>query len=263
MQTVVPTCYLNYPFESMQAKLLLGLTIAMTAMAGTAVAQGPVVLYDPVAKVAEASHAEAEEQFVKEKLVPKARARWSEDASCDGGNLSIVGAVDGSFTRAGAKQRAIVYELCQTGNGFANNGYAVVENGRVAAHFAVEGGWNLEVSRVPDLNKNGRDELAIETGGGMHQGYTGSSVTILELSETAAVELGVFLVYTNECEAYAPNKYCDRNYKLTAAAGAKPAFFTQKYLNRGTDEKPRWVASGKPAAAKPIRDLSTKYEAIK
>jgi hypothetical protein len=241
----------------------LFLWLVVTASAASAMGQAPVVLYDPIAKVPEASRTEAEEQFVKEELVPKVRARWSEDSSCDGGNLNIVGAVDGSFTRAGAKQRAIVYELCQTGNGFANNGVAVVENGRVVAHFAVEGGWNLEVSRIPDLNRNGRDEIAIETGGGMHQGYTGSSLTILEVTETAAAELGVFLVYTNECETYAPNKYCDRSYKLTATPGAKPVFIAQKYINRGTDEKPRWVASGKPAAAKTIRDVSTKYEAVK
>lgn len=245
----------------MRSGIFIALSLAILASA--AAAQGPVVLYDPVAKLPETSHTETEEELVKEKLVPKVRARWSEDTSCDGSNLNIVGAVDGSFTRAGAKQRAIVYELCQTGNGFANNGVAVIENGSVAAHFAIEGGWNLEVSRVPDVNKNGRDELAIETGGGMHQGYTGTSITVLELSETAAVELGIFLTYTNECEAYVANKYCDRSYKLTAAPGSNPAFFTQKFLNRGTDEKPRWIASGKPLAAKPIRDVSTRYEAVK
>lgn len=247
----------------MRFGILLALSMMIATLAAVAPAQEPVVLYDPVGKLPEASHTAAEEQIVKEQLVPKVRTRWSDDESCGGSNLNIVGAVDGSFTRAGAKQRAIVYELCQTGNGFANNGVAVIENGTVAAHFSVEGGWNLEVSRIPDLNRNGRDELAIETGGGMHQGYTGSSVTVLEISETAAAELGIFLVFTNECETYAADKYCDRSYKLTAAAGTKPAFFAQKYLNRGTDEKPRWVASGKPAAAKPIRDVSTKYEAVK
>jgi hypothetical protein len=247
----------------MKAKLLLFFSTAVLASAVSVRAQGPIVLYNPLSKLPETNYTETDEQLAKEKLVPKVRARWSEDESCNGGNLNIVGAVDGSFTRAGAKQRAILYELCQTGNGFANNGIAVVESGRAVAHFAIEGGWNLEVSRVPDLNKNGRDEIAIETGGGMHQGYMGSNLTVLEMTETAANELGVFLVYTNECEPPVADKYCDRSYKLTATAGAKPAFFAQKYINRGTDEKPRWVVSGRPAAAKQIRDLSTKYELVK
>ena len=247
----------------MRTRILPGLVLMLVLSALTAAAQGPVVLYDPLVKLPDANHTAADERLVKEKLVPAVRGRWSDDDACGGANLSIIGAADGAFTRAGAKQRAIVYELCQTGNGFANNGVAVIENGKVVAHFATEGGWNLEVSRVPDINRNGRDELAIETGGGMHQGYTGSSVTVLEMSETAATELGVFLAYTNECEDHAPEKYCDRSYKLMANPGTKPSYVSQKFLNRGTDEKPRWVASGRPAAARSIGDLNRKYELVK
>ena len=247
----------------MRSKLLPGLSLAIALSAFSVFAQGPVVLHDPLAKLPETGNTVADEQFVKQTLVPKARARWSDDDACDGSNLNIVGGVGGSFTRAGAKQRVIVYELCQTGNGFANNGLAVIEDGRVVAHFAEEGGWNLEVSRVPDLNGNGRDEIVIETGGGMHQGYMGSSVTLLEVGEAAVTEFGTFLVYTNECENHAPNKYCDRSYNLTATAGAKPAFFVQKFTNRGTDEKALWVVAGKPLPAKNLGDINTKFEAVK
>lgn len=225
-------------------------------------AQGPVVLYDPGAQVPETKVTEAEEDFVRGKLLSGAKARWNGDESCSV-DLNIIGIVDGSFTKAQAKQRAIVYELCQTGNGFANNAIAVVQDDRVVAHFTVEGGWNLETRKVPDINQNGRDEILIETGGGMHQGYTGSSVTILEVSETAVTELGIFLAYTNECEAPAADKYCDRSYKITARPGATPTFYSQKFLNRGSETKPRWTASGKAAAAKPIGDLNMTYEAVK
>ncbi len=236
----------------------------LTLAAGAIFAQGPVVvLYDPIAKLPEATHDSADERLVKERIVPKSAARWNEDESCSGGNVNIVGAVDGAFTKAGETQRVIVYELCQTGNGFANNGVVVVENGKAIASFVEEGGWNLEVSKAPDVNQNGRDELVIETGGGMHQGYTGSSITVLELSETAVVKLGVYLAYTNECENSAPDKYCDRSYKITAAPGPKPSFFVQKFLNRGTDEKPRWAASGKAVPARAIEGIENKYQILK
>jgi len=247
----------------MDFRFAAGVLASLLSLFSAGSAQGPVVLYDPASQASEAARSEADERFVKDRLAPRARAKWGGVERCDSSNLAVIGSADGSFTRAGASQQAVVYEYCQTGNGFAFNGIAVVERGRVVVHFAIEGGWNLKVTRVPDLNQNGRDELAIETGGGMHQGYTGSSVTVLELTETAAKELGVFLVYTNECEPSVADKYCDRSYLLTATRGPRPAFFRQKYINRGTDEKPRWVASGKTAAAKPIRNLSTKYELIK
>lgn len=247
----------------MKVKLYSGLlACVLSAVVGIA-AQGTIVLYDPVAKLPETGSSAGDEKLIREQVIPKAAERWKEDESCSGGGLNIVGALDGAFTKAGSKQHAIVYELCQTGNGFANNGITVIENGRIVVNFVEEGGWNLEVSKVADLNKNGRDEIAIETGGGMHQGYTGSSVTIVELSATAAAELGVYLVYSNECENHAPNKYCDRSYKITATPAAKPSFFAQKFLNRGTDEKPRWVMSGKAVAAKPIPDTENKYKLLK
>lgn len=243
--------------------MILGFLIVLVISVCPASAQGPVVLYDPLSKISEYQPVTADEKIVQEKLVAKARTRWAELDSCDGSNANIIGAVDGSFTRPGAKQRAIVYELCQIGNGFANNGLAIIENGRVIAHFTEAGGWNLEVSRVPDVNRNGRDELAIETGGGMHQGYTGSSVTVLEISETTVTELGIFLAYSNSCENYAPDKYCDRSYKLTVKPGAKPVFYAQKFTNRGTDEKPRWTAAGRPLPAKRLGDTKTEFEAVK
>ena len=225
-------------------------------------AQGPVVLYDPGAQVPETKVTEAEENFVRGKLLSGANARWNADESCSV-DLNIIGIVDGSFTKAGAKQRAIVYELCQTGNGFANNAIAVVQDDRVVAHFTAAGGWNLETRKVPDINQNGRDEIVIETGGGMHQGYTGSSITILELTESAVTELGTFLAFTNECKTPVADKYCDRSFKITARTGPSPSFYSQEYLNRGSEMKPRWTASGKAAPAKPIGDLNMKYEAVK
>ena len=245
----------------MKAKMALAAFLNLLCFAAASLAQGTIVLYDPLVKSPEVEISPADEALVKEKLVPKARSHWNEGDSCDGSDLNIVGAVDGSFTKTGSKQRVIVYELCQTGNGFANNGFAVIENGKVVIHIAEAGGWNLEVAKVADLNRNGRDEIVIETGGGMHQGYYGTSITIWEFSAPDVIEHGVYLASTNECENHASNKYCDRSYKITARPGIDPAFFTQKYVNRGTDEKPRWVASGKVVAAKPI--VKDKYTVVK
>ncbi len=225
--------------------------------------QAVFVLYDPLAKAPEAEPALADERLVREKLVPKAVAHWGSNESCGGDELNIIGAVEGSFTRPGSVQRVIVYELCQTGNGFANNGIGVFENGRIAAHFVEEGGWNLEIKMAPDLNRNGRAELIIETGGGMHQGYTGSSVTIIEIGETEIVSFGTYLAFTNECENLAPGRYCDRSYKLTASLGSRPVVTAQKFLNRGTESRPKWIASGKPFTAKPVSESAVTFTSLR
>jgi len=105
----------------MKAKLVLAALPALLCLAAVSLAQGTIVLYDPLVKSPEVETSPSDEAFVKEKLVPKVQARWGEDDACNGSNVNIVGSVEGSFTRTGAKQRVIVYELCQTGNGFASS----------------------------------------------------------------------------------------------------------------------------------------------
>lgn len=247
----------------MRTKTFLGLLFACLFAGSGVIAQGPVVIYDPLRKVSEKSFTDADEQLVKTRILPKIRTRWSNDSGCDGSSLAVIAAADGSFTKKAAAQRAVLYEICQTGNGFANNGIAIVENENVIANFVAAGGWNLDIVRIADINANGFDEIAIETGGGMHQGYTGSSSNVIEISVTSVKSLGTFLAYSNECESLKPGQYCDRSYKITAKPGIKPSFLSQKHINKGDDEKPKWVASGKPQAAKTISGVDTKYELVK
>lgn len=240
-----------------------GVLLVVFSMAITLFGQAAVTIYDPVRKTAEKTFSPAEEKLVTTRAVPKARARWKDVGGCDeADNFSITGGASGAFTRKGSDQRALLYELCQTGNGFANNGLVIIEAGKIIAHFATEGGWNLNVNTLPDINKNGFNELAIETSGGMHQGYSGSSVTIIEASQTAAKELGWFLVYTNECENGGPEEYCDRSYKIIARPAAATVFYQQKYENKGDDEITKWVVSGKRTAVKPKKG-TLKYALIK
>lgn len=243
---------------------LFGFTLfALFLAAAPAFADAQVVISDPTVTAPEKNFSDADEELVKTDILPKIRNKWKNDSNCDGGNLNVIAAVDGAFTQKGAAQRAIIYEVCQTGNGFANNGIAIIEDGKVMAHFVAEGGWNFNAVRIADINKNGFDELAIETGGGMHQGYTGSSIDVLEISPTAVKSLGTFLTYTNECEKGPAGEFCDRSYKITAKQAAKPVFSRQKYINEGDDEKPKWIVSGKPQPAKPIAGVDTKYTLIK
>jgi hypothetical protein len=70
-------------------------------------------------------------------------------------------------------------------------------------------------------------------------------------------------VFTNECENGGPDEFCDLRFKITAKTGTVPVFSRQKYINKGSDEKPRWTVSGKLQAAKPLAGTDHKYTRVK
>ncbi len=86
----------------MKAKMALAAFLILLCFSAISLAQGTIVLYDPLVKPPEIAASPSDEAFVMEKLVPKVRERWGEEA-CDGSNLTIVGSVEGSFTQGRRK----------------------------------------------------------------------------------------------------------------------------------------------------------------
>ena len=231
---------------------------------GTAIfafGQTTQVIYDPVKTPSQMKVSRTEESLIKRSALPKARQEWKNNENC-GEDFRIVDAVTGSFTRKRAAQKAFVYEFCQTGNGWANNGLVIVESGKVIAHFVEEGGWNMGLQALPDINKNGLDELVVETSGGMHQGKIGGSITILEISTAAVREFGSTLAFSNECDAEESTEDCDRSYKITVKPALKPIFYREKFVNRGDDMKTRWKKSGRVQKVL-LRKTESKYRLLK
>lgn len=227
-------------------KLLLFLSVLFGGGAYFVFGQAAQIVYDPTKRVRQMKAAGvAEERLIKRNALPKARRQWKGREGC-GEDFQIVGAAQGSFTRKNAVQKAFLYEFCQTGNGWANNGLVIMESGRIIAHFVEEGGWNVGLRNLPDINKNGFDELVVETSGGLHQGITGGSITLLEVSTTRVTDLGTTQSFSNECEGEESSEDCDRSYKITVTPGVKPIFYKEKLVNTGDDIKPRWKKSAKP-----------------
>ena len=202
------------------------------------------VVYDPALPVRPVKVGPAEEGVIKKIALPKARRAWKGNESC-AEDFRIIDTARGRFTGKNSVQKAFLYEFCQTGNGWANNGLVIVEGGKIIAHFIEEGGWNLSLRVLPDVNKNGFDELVIETSGGMHQGKIGGSVTLLEVSSAGVKEFGYTQAFSNECDGDESGEGCDRSFKITVAPGTKPIFYREKFINTGDDEKPRWKKGGK------------------
>jgi hypothetical protein len=226
-----------------------------------AFAQGAQLVYDPAAIERPVRSSAAEEAVIKKNALPKARRLWKDTEGCSE-DFQITGAAQGSFTSKKAAQKAFLYEFCQTGNGWANNGLVIMENGRIVAHFTEGGGWNMGLRSLPDINKNGFDELVVETSGGMHQGAIGGSVTLLEVAPTAVRDFGYTLAFSSECEGDDAAVDCYRGYKITAAPGVRPVYFKEKFINIGDDEKPRWKRSGK-AQKFTLSKSENKYRLLK
>ncbi len=161
-------------------------------------------------------------------VLPPARKNWTENVCTE--DFSISGTANGSFTGQNVAQTAYLYEFCQTGNGFANDGIVIAEAGKIVAHYLYEGAWTLNLTNLPDINNNGIDELVVHNSGGMHQGVFGTGLDILEISPNGVKELGATQTSYNDCEADLRKGCRDDNYKITADKGETPVFYSQKFV---------------------------------
>ena len=93
----------------------------------------------------------SQEKFLKKRLDGLNPGKFEEA-------FELRGVAQGSFTRAGANQRAVLYRYSYT------NGVVVLENGKIVAHYSGDpGDYALYVGifSAPDLNGNGLSELVL------------------------------------------------------------------------------------------------------
>jgi hypothetical protein len=143
--------------------------------------------------------------------------------------FEVTGTAQGAFTRKLAQQTAVLYEYCQYANGFAYNGIAIVENQKIILHYFFNGSWLMSFKSLPDINQNGLNEMLIEASGGMHQGFYGTGIDILEISQNRIKGIGSAQTSSNECEEGESGEECPREYKIFAKPGKTPVFFRERY----------------------------------
>jgi hypothetical protein len=169
------------------------------------------------------------EQWQLEKLVrPAAKKHWVGDSFCDD-DFRVIDTASGAFTRPNSRQRLFLYRLCITGHNFARNGLAVFEAGKLIAHVVYEGAWDYAVGVLPDIKRNGLNEIIVATGG-TNAGETWSLVTLLELPGGAARPIGMFDVYDDTCGTGSTGT--DERVQATrlwVTPGAIPTFFRQSF----------------------------------
>ena len=182
-------------------------------------------------KVSEPETANLENLF-KSTIYPAAKKYWeSDDASLEfevdpESEHSIEGVAEGSFTESGKKQKAVLYRFSETGHGFCTNGIVVMEGDNVVAHYAYQGGADYSLTSIPDINKNGKNELAIE-GGSTNQGETESSINIVELSSGGVKSFGSTTTASDN-EGSLDEKKVNEAYQIFAKSSGEPEYFAKK-----------------------------------
>jgi hypothetical protein len=111
----------------------------------------------------------------------------------------------------------------------------LIENNRVVGNYVADAGWVVAFKPLPDINQNGLNELALYYSGGMHQGYGGTGVDVVEFGAGGPKGLGWFQAET----------FSDAGpvigYKVTAVPGPTPVFYREKHVQNAAG---RWRKSG-------------------
>jgi hypothetical protein len=187
----------------------------------SSVAQSSIVINTPGELPAKPTLNAAEKRLMDRSILPKVRKKLAGDACT--AEREIAGIMHGAFSKAGTDQTLIFYQFCQTGNGLGSVGVALFDNGKVAGNYvSAESGWAVDAKILPDINKNGMNEVALYYSGGMHQGSGGTGVDIMEISGGNLKGIGWF-----QTEGF--NEKSNWAYKVWVKPGAVPAFFQEKW----------------------------------
>ena len=215
-------------------------------------AQGTIVIHDPTVPATPAKLSAGEQSIMDKSVLPPARAKLTDEVCEEAGE--VAGAVQGSFTRAGARQTLIFYQFCQTGNGIGSVGVAVIEDGALTAHYiSAESAWTADARALPDINQNGINEIALHYSGGMHQGAGGVGVEIMEVSGDELKGIGWF-----QAESF-DDLGPVIGYKVTVKPGKTPAFYKEKYIQNSAS---KWRRAGTPLPLK-LTPVNYKFETLK
>ncbi len=234
----------------MKTRRLFVLLLTFALFALPAFGQTTVVVIDPTKPVAQGTIGKMEDDTFFSAIPAAKRQIGSEMCT---GEVERSGVIRGAFSKAGAKQTIVFYQVCQTGNGLGWVGLVLIENGKVIGNYVSESGWSLAMAKISDVNKNGLDEFTLSFSGGMHQGEGGVGVDLMEFSDNMPKSLGWV-----KAEEFKDTQAASV-WKVTAKAGKVPAFYKQKFTSTKNDT---WKKVGVNTAFK-LTKTTNSFAAVK
>jgi hypothetical protein len=221
--------------------------ISSAVLLTTAIAANLTPIFDGRLNLTPNTTLTATEQRVFEtQIVQAAKKHFPDDGTCNDDPL-MLDTAKGAFTRPRAVQKALIYRYCSTGASFGRIGLAILENGALVRHDAFEEGVRYALGRMPDLNRDGVDELILATGG-TQMGETWQSATVVELGTGKPRQLVQFDAYRDNCGSLEARKSVTA-WLTFAAPGRTPRFSQQAFTGACESKLSALKASG---AAKPL-----------
>ena len=207
----------------------------------------------------------AEQKLWFEKILPAAENYWKDSDELLKANNAYEpiprDITSGSFTKKGAKQKAILYNFKNTGHNYFINGIVILDNNKIIAHIVYNGGPDNAIGALPDINKNGLSEIVI-AGSGQNTGEMWKSISIIEVSKSSVSKLGRTTVYTDNFGTR-DRKGKAEAFKLYVKAAKTPVFFKEPFISKDINgAKNSW---NRVEAMKQIKldDDNNEYEFMK
>lgn len=167
-----------------------------------------------------------------------ARAHWqAQDAEYEE-EVQVMSVAEGAFTGPGASQQAVLYAMSFWPRCCPKMGIAVIQDGALLRNVAFESN-DQTLSAVPDLDGDGRDELALTGSFGMG-GQNTTSVTLVSFADSGLRTWGGTSIRDESCAAMQEGGTASR---ITAAPG--PAFTIEQF-SLVSCESGEWQSGGPP-----------------
>ena len=229
------------------------LVVAMTSAAffGCAYAQTPVEIADGRRESEWVDLSDWVARPPMQQASATARAYWQgKDASYEE-DLRIFAVAEGAFTEPGTQQQAVLFVMSVWPRCCPKTGLAIIEGDRLVRNVAFEG-VAQELTAVPDLDGDGRDELAFVGEFGMG-GETSRSVTLASFGADGLVEWGGTGIAENACAAGHDGATASRVVALPGPT------FTVEHYTQPSCESATWEPAGGPESLDLVAPESSPY----
>jgi hypothetical protein len=167
-----------------------------------------------------------------------ARAHWQAQDSAYEEETRVMAVAEGSFTGSGAAQQAVLYLMSLWPRCCPRMGIAVVEDGALVRNVAFEAPTQ-EMTAVPDLDGDGRDELVLVGSFGMG-GENSTSATLVSLADSGLRTWGGTMIQYDNCAAMQEGGTAVR---ITGVPGPE---FTIERFSLASCETGEYQAGGPP-----------------
>ncbi|MEP0547926.1 MAG: hypothetical protein ABJF88_13405 [Rhodothermales bacterium] len=232
-------------------RLALAVTLSCAALLGCAYAQTPVEIADGRSGSEWVDLSAWATAAPMQQASAAARSYWQgKDASYEE-DLRIFAVAEGAFTEPGAQQQAVLFVMSVWPRCCPKTGLAVVEGDRLVRNVAFEG-VAQGLSAVPDLDGDGRDELALTGEFGMG-GQVSRSVTLASFGTEGLADWGSTSLLDDSCAAGYDGSSATH---VTALPG--PTFTVERYA-RASCESETWEPVGGPEALELVAPETSPY----